>query len=94
MRKKNDGTINMGKVLRAEIAFRESLGDPESDDPVLSKLANISTGCYVLTEFILENEEHFVNVEKTQETVEYLVSEIREIKDELRQINKALRSRD
>ena len=91
MRKKSDGSINMGKIMSAAKSFEEALSDYSTDDPVLSKISHLASGCSLLSEFILENEEHYENAEKTNDAVEMILEELKEIKDELKSIKKELK---
>lgn len=90
MRKKNDGSINMGKVLSAEISFEMALSDSETSDPVLSKISSLASGCKLISEFILENEEHYENVENTNNSIAVVMDSLHEINEELRAIRKEL----
>ncbi len=94
MRKKNDDTINMGKVMSASMSFEKALSDYSTEDIVLSKISHLAGGCSLISEFIIENKEHFENVENTNNVVEIILGELAEIKEEIKSIKQELRELD
>ena len=72
------------------MSFEEALSDYSVADPVLSKISHLAAGCNLITEFILENEDHFEQTEKTNNAIELIMDELKEIKEELREIKKRL----
>ncbi len=91
MRNKGDYITNMAKILSANNSFDEAVSDYNTKDEVLSRISNLAHGCSLVTEFILDNDEHFVNAKKTNNIVEVILSELTEIKEELRSMRKQIK---
>lgn len=91
MRKKSDYSTSMGKILSANNSFDTAVSDYNTKDEVLSKISNLAHGCSLVTEFILDNDEHFVNAKETREIMDVILNDLTEIKDELRVIKKQIK---
>jgi len=93
MRKKPDGSINMGRIDNAENEFMHAMGDENSaelDDPVISRISHIANGMRMVTRFVLDNEEHYEYAEQSREMIEFIKHEVSDLKKELKEIKQML----
>ncbi len=91
MNKKSDYTTNMKKILSANNSFDAAVSDYNTKDEVLSKFSHLAHGCSLITEFILDNDEHFVNVKETRNLMELILNDLSEIKNEPRSMKKQIK---
>ena len=85
MLKKSDGSIHAGKIMAAKHRFEEALesGNFEKNPELL----HITSGLLSMTEFMLDNKEHYENTEKILDKINYNNTHASEIKEELNKLN-------